>query len=38
MDINATVTFISTTVAIGGGLWGLYSGLKEYKNSQELRK
>jgi hypothetical protein len=37
IDINDTFTLISTTVAIGGGLWGLYSGLKEYKNSQGLR-
>ena len=37
IDINATITLISTTVAIGG-LWGLYRGLKDYRNSQELRK
>jgi hypothetical protein len=29
---------MSTTVGIGGGLWGLFNGLKEYRNSQEIRK
>ena len=38
IEITAIVTIISTTVGIGGGLWGLFNGLKEYRNSQEIRK
>jgi hypothetical protein len=38
VDINDTFTLISTTVAIGAGLWGLYKGLDEYKESRKLRE
>lgn len=38
IDLTSIVTIISTTVGIGCGLWGLFNGLKEYRNSQEIRK
>ena len=38
VDVTSIVTIISTIVAIGGGLWALFKGLKEYRNSQQIRK
>lgn len=38
IDVTSIVAIISTIVGIGGGLWGLFHGLKEYGNSQEIRK
>ena len=37
-DTTSIIALISAIVAIGGGLFGLFQGLNEYKNSQILRK
>lgn len=38
IDATSIIALISAIVAIGGGLFGLFQGLHEYRNSQIKKK